>query len=200
MAAPSACAPTSLLLSPFRSSPVGSHPIASSGGYGSFGRVAGRTLRRPAGERGYPRDHELHRNCRVDRHEASDTSGRDHSPRNQTRAYQRSRPRRRSHGARRTHAKTPARERRAKSARTTPIKLTPETLERLLAATNGDGIPTSALAERATAKQDQVLALLRELEARGTVRRTGQRRGTRWHLITDDDRIAARAAELERTE
>jgi hypothetical protein len=30
------------------------------------------------------------------------------------------------------------------------------------------------------------------------VRRSGQRRGTRWYLITDDDRIAARVAELER--
>jgi hypothetical protein len=37
---------------------------------------------------------------------------------------------------------------------------------------------------------------LRELEKTDQIRRSGQRRGTRWHLITDEDRIAARAAEL----
>jgi hypothetical protein len=41
-----------------------------------------------------------------------------------------------------------------------------------------------------------VLVLLRELEAAGRVRRSGQRRGTRWHAITDEERIAERAAEL----
>jgi hypothetical protein len=43
----------------------------------------------------------------------------------------------------------------------------------------------------------QVLALLKEQEAMGQVRRTGTRAATRWHAITDEDRIAARAAELE---
>jgi hypothetical protein len=39
---------------------------------------------------------------------------------------------------------------------------------------------------------------LKELEARSEVRRSGQRRGVRWHAITDEDRIRERAAELER--
>jgi hypothetical protein len=43
-----------------------------------------------------------------------------------------------------------------------------------------------------------VLTLLRELETAGRIRRTGQRRGTRWHAITDEDRIRDRAAELAR--
>ncbi len=60
------------------------------------------------------------------------------------------------------------------------------------------GITSTALAKLANAAPDQVLALLRELEAAGRARRTGQRRGTRWHAITDEDRIAARVAELER--
>jgi hypothetical protein len=59
-------------------------------------------------------------------------------------------------------------------------------------------ITSSALAELANGARDQVLVLLRELEAAGRARRTGQRRGTRWHAITDEDRINARAAELER--
>ncbi len=67
--------------------------------------------------------------------------------------------------------------------------------ERLLA--ESDGLTTAALAEQADAERDQVLALLRDLEAAGRVRRSGQRRGTRWHAFTDEDRIKERAAELE---
>lgn len=69
-----------------------------------------------------------------------------------------------------------------------------ETAERILA--QSDGLTTGALAERAGADRDQVLALLRDLEAARRVRRTGQRRATRWHAITDEDRISERAAEL----
>ena len=68
-------------------------------------------------------------------------------------------------------------------------------LEALLSE-NG-GLSTGALAEQTTAPRDRVLGLLRELEAAGRIRRTGQRRGTRWHAITDEDRIRERAAELE---
>jgi DNA-binding IclR family transcriptional regulator len=67
-------------------------------------------------------------------------------------------------------------------------------LESLLSE-NG-GLTTSALAERTNGNRDQVLTLLRELEAAGRIRRTGQRRSTRWHAITDEDRIRERAAEL----
>jgi hypothetical protein len=65
----------------------------------------------------------------------------------------------------------------------------------VLLSENG-GLTTSALAERTNGKRDQVLTLLRELEAAGRIRRSGQRRGTRWHAITDEDRIRERAAEL----
>ena len=61
-----------------------------------------------------------------------------------------------------------------------------------------DGITTAQLAKLANGKPDQVLTLLREMEGAGRARRTGQRRGTRWHAITDEDRIQARAAELEK--
>jgi hypothetical protein len=67
-------------------------------------------------------------------------------------------------------------------------------LELLLSDTGG--LATSAVAERADADRDQVLTLLRELERAGRVRRTGQRRATRWHAITDEERIRERAAEL----
>ena len=58
------------------------------------------------------------------------------------------------------------------------------------------GLTSTALAELVNGGRDQVLGVLRELEAAGRARRTGQRRGTRWHAITDEDRISARAAEL----
>jgi hypothetical protein len=60
-----------------------------------------------------------------------------------------------------------------------------------------DGVATATLAQQADAPADAVLAGLKALEAAGRVRRTGQRRGTRWHLITDEDRVRERAAELE---
>ena len=58
------------------------------------------------------------------------------------------------------------------------------------------GLTTTALVEQTNGDRDQVLSLLRELEAAGRIRRTGQRRSTRWHAITDEDRIRERAAEL----
>ena len=60
------------------------------------------------------------------------------------------------------------------------------------------GSTTTALARIAGADQAQALTLLRELESAGSVRRTGQRRGTRWFPYTDEDRIRERAAELEK--
>jgi hypothetical protein len=66
--------------------------------------------------------------------------------------------------------------------------------ERILSE-NG-GLTTAALAVQAGADRNQVLDLLRSLENAGRVRRTGQRRTTRWHAITDEDRIRERAAEL----
>jgi hypothetical protein len=58
------------------------------------------------------------------------------------------------------------------------------------------GLSTSELAKATNGRADQILALLRELEKTDQIRRTGERRGTRWHLITDEDRVAARAAEI----
>jgi DNA-binding Lrp family transcriptional regulator len=75
--------------------------------------------------------------------------------------------------------------------------LSAEQLQRLLADAAA-GLSAGAVAERAGVGYSRVLARLRELEAAGTVRRTGARRSTLWRLITDEDRIAERTAELER--
>jgi hypothetical protein len=96
-------------------------------------------------------------------------------------------------------APTPSRKPRAKpaarrkAARTTKVLLA-QTAERMLA--ESDGLTTAALATRAGGGHDQVLALLRDLEKANRVRRTGQRRSTRWHAVTDEDTILGRAAEL----
>jgi hypothetical protein len=58
------------------------------------------------------------------------------------------------------------------------------------------GMSTSELAKASNGRPDQILTLLRGLENADQIRRSGTRRGTRWHLITDEDRIAARAAEI----
>jgi hypothetical protein len=67
-------------------------------------------------------------------------------------------------------------------------------LTALLAGT--DGLRTAELAKATNGDPAQVLTLLKEQESAGDVRRTGIRAATRWQVITDEDRIAARAAEL----
>jgi hypothetical protein len=67
-------------------------------------------------------------------------------------------------------------------------------LTALLAGTHG--LRTAELAEATNGDPAQLLTLLKEQESAGEVRRTGTRAATRWQVITDEDRIAARAAEL----
>jgi hypothetical protein len=72
-----------------------------------------------------------------------------------------------------------------------------DALERLLADASA-GLSANAIAQQAGAGYARTLKLLHELEAAGQVRRSGSRRSTVWQLITDEERIAERAAELER--
>jgi hypothetical protein len=59
-----------------------------------------------------------------------------------------------------------------------------------------DGLTTTAIVQRTATNRVRILAVLRRLETDGQIRRTGVRRSTRWHAITDEDRIAQRAAQL----
>jgi hypothetical protein len=93
--------------------------------------------------------------------------------------------------ARRKSGSTARRARRSTRA----VEVVPAGRLEVLLSENG-GLTTSVLAERTNGDRDQVLTLLRELEAAGRIRRSGQRRSTRWHAITDEDRIRERAAEL----
>jgi hypothetical protein len=74
-------------------------------------------------------------------------------------------------------------------------KLDADALTAILEA-ESEGLSAAGIAERGNAGYNQVLELLREREQAGDVKRTGTRRSTAWRLITDEERIAARAAEL----
>jgi len=75
--------------------------------------------------------------------------------------------------------------------------LSAEQLERLLADASS-GLSAGAIAQRAGVDYRSALTQLRALVASGTVRRTGSGRSTLWRWITDENRVAQRAAELER--
>jgi hypothetical protein len=77
-------------------------------------------------------------------------------------------------------------------------KVDPVPSGKLIALLEGsDGMTSTALAEQTGGDPNQIRVLLKELADAGQVRKTGERRGTRWHLITDEEQIAARAAEIE---
>ena len=59
-----------------------------------------------------------------------------------------------------------------------------------------DGVTASAIASAAKARPAQVRELLQDLQDKGQIRQTGRGRGTRWRLVSDEERIAQRAAEL----
>lgn len=107
------------------------------------------------------------------------------------------RPERRRSSRRRATRREPRRKVAGREASRKPRSgqpLLPETAGRLLA--GSDGLSTAVLAEQTGASRDQVLSLLRQVGAARRVRRTGHRRGTRWHAITHENRIQERAAEL----
>lgn len=62
-----------------------------------------------------------------------------------------------------------------------------------------EGLSSVTISKRSDAGYNEVLAFLRELESAGQARRTGTRRTSLslWRLITDEERIAERAAELD---
>jgi hypothetical protein len=89
----------------------------------------------------------------------------------------------------------PATRKRKPAARKPAKSVVP--LEKLLKVV-GDkpGLTTTAIAKETGGEQSALLELLKESEQKGEVRRQGERRATSWYRITDEDRIAARAAEI----
>jgi hypothetical protein len=61
-----------------------------------------------------------------------------------------------------------------------------------------DGLSVVALAARADVSDAKVRDRLHNLQRRGEVRNSGSRRTSLWRLVSDEERIAERAAELAR--
>jgi hypothetical protein len=95
-------------------------------------------------------------------------------------------------------AATAPKARAAKSSRRTRRReLEPGEIEGLLRESE-DGLSLVALARRVGVSEAKVSDRLRSLERTGEVRRSGPRRTSLWRLVTDEERIAERAAELAR--
>jgi predicted Rossmann fold nucleotide-binding protein DprA/Smf involved in DNA uptake len=101
--------------------------------------------------------------------------------------------------ARQTRPRPSRRRPRAKPARSKPPTqvLLSGKLELMLRESE-TGLSATTIAKRSNARYAQVFDLLRELERSGRVRRLGDRRTSRWRLISDEERIAERTAELEK--
>lgn len=90
-------------------------------------------------------------------------------------------------------APIPKRRRAVRRARVGPVSS-----DQLIALLQGsDGLASTALARESGGDGNQIRALLKQLADAGQVRKTGERAATRWHLITEEEQIAARAAEIE---
>jgi hypothetical protein len=76
-------------------------------------------------------------------------------------------------------------------------ELEPGQIEGLLRESE-DGLSLVALARRAEVSEAKVADRLATLERSGEARKSGPRRTSLWRLVTDEERIAERAAELAR--
>ena len=84
---------------------------------------------------------------------------------------------------------------RTSNGRTGKVPLTPEVVVKLV---TPEGVAASEIRAAVNGSDNQVLKVLKDLESEGKVKRTGQRRATKWHLVTANGRSAARAAKPTR--
>jgi hypothetical protein len=103
----------------------------------------------------------------------------------------------RSSGTRPAAAKASTARTRKSSPKRRRRELEPGQIEGLLRESE-DGLSLVALARRAEVSEVQVADRLATLERSGEARRSGPRRTSLWRLVTDEERIAERAAELAR--
>jgi hypothetical protein len=93
---------------------------------------------------------------------------------------------------RRRAARGRAARRSASNGRTAgKVALTPDVVVGLVTA---EGVPAREIRSQVTGSDNQVLKVLKDLESAGKIKRTGQRRATKWHRVTDSARAAARPA------
>ncbi len=75
------------------------------------------------------------------------------------------------------------------------VALTPDVVVKLV---TPDGVPARDIRSQVNGSDNQVLKVLKDLESEGKVKRSGQRRATKWHLVTENGRSATRAAKPTR--
>lgn len=75
------------------------------------------------------------------------------------------------------------------------VALTPDVVVSLV---TPEGVPAREIRAKVNGSDNQVLKVLKDLESEGKVKRTGQRRATKWHRVTENGRSAARAAKPTR--
>jgi hypothetical protein len=85
------------------------------------------------------------------------------------------------------------------SSRRRSRELEPAKIEELLRASE-NGLSLAALAKELGVGAARIRTQLNELQRSGQVRSEGSRRTSRWRVITDEERIADRVAELERAQ
>jgi hypothetical protein len=102
-----------------------------------------------------------------------------------------------SAGAQPVAAKASTARTRKSSPKSRRRELEPGQIEALLRDSE-DGLSLVALARRAGVSEAKVADRLATLERSGEARKSGPRRTSLWRLVTDEERIAERAAELAR--
>jgi hypothetical protein len=75
------------------------------------------------------------------------------------------------------------------------VALTPDVVVKLV---TPEGVPARDIRSQVNGSDNQVLKVLKDLESEGKIKRTGQRRATKWHLVTTNGASATRAAKPAR--
>jgi predicted HTH transcriptional regulator len=97
-------------------------------------------------------------------------------------------------GARSTRGRA-TRKRSPSNGRTGKVALTPDVVVKLV---TPEGVPAREIRSQVNGSDNQVLKVLKDLESEGKIKRTGQRRATKWHLVTENGRAASAATKPTR--
>ncbi len=84
---------------------------------------------------------------------------------------------------------------RASNGRTAKVALSPDVVVKLV---TPEGVPAREIRSQVNGSDNQVLKVLKDLESEGKVKRTGQRRATKWHLATENGGSATSATKPTR--
>jgi predicted Rossmann fold nucleotide-binding protein DprA/Smf involved in DNA uptake len=75
------------------------------------------------------------------------------------------------------------------------VALTPDVVIDLV---TPEGVPARDIRSKVNGSDNQVLKVLKDLESEGKIKRTGQRRATKWHRVSGNAAVAASVAKPTR--